>query len=167
MFPPRFFCSWVTAWVKTLSRWAGTDRILVEEFNDNWDTIDAALKSTADKAAALQTALAGAGNCSISLSSYTGTGKAGSKNPTVIHFPKKPTFFIIRGKTAILFGTELDCNSSAVIWDYVSGITLDHVSLSWSGSDIKIYSAIDNFPDRMQLNAANETYHVIAFYRNA
>ena len=23
-----------------LSRWAGTDRILVEEFNDNWDKID-------------------------------------------------------------------------------------------------------------------------------
>ena len=30
-------------WVKTLSRWAGTGRILVEEFNDNWDKIDAAL----------------------------------------------------------------------------------------------------------------------------
>lgn len=26
-----------------LSRWAGTDRILVEEFNDNWDKIDTAL----------------------------------------------------------------------------------------------------------------------------
>ena len=43
-----------------LSRWAGTDRILVEEFNDNWDKIDTALKSSADKAAALQTALASA-----------------------------------------------------------------------------------------------------------
>ena len=41
-----------------LSRWAGTDRILVEEFNDNWDKIDTALKGNADKAAALQTALA-------------------------------------------------------------------------------------------------------------
>ena len=35
-----------------LSRWAGTDRILVEEFNDNWDKIDTALKSSADGAAA-------------------------------------------------------------------------------------------------------------------
>ena len=26
-----------------LSRWAGTDRILVEEFNDNWDKIDGAM----------------------------------------------------------------------------------------------------------------------------
>ena len=39
-----------------LSRWAGTDRILVEEFNDNWDKIDAALKSNADRAAAAQAA---------------------------------------------------------------------------------------------------------------
>ena len=50
-----------------LSRWAGTDRILVEEFNDNWDKIDTALKGNADKAAALQTALAGAGNCEIGM----------------------------------------------------------------------------------------------------
>ena len=41
-----------------LSRWAGTDRILVEEFNDNWDKIDTALKSSAAGVAALQTALA-------------------------------------------------------------------------------------------------------------
>ena len=35
-----------------LSRWAGTDRILVEEFNDNWDKIDTALKGNADAVAA-------------------------------------------------------------------------------------------------------------------
>ena len=53
MFPPRFFCSWVTAWVKTPSRWDGEDRILHTEFNDNWDKIDTAIKGSADKAAAL------------------------------------------------------------------------------------------------------------------
>ena len=35
-----------------LSRWAGTDRILMEEFNDNWDKIDTALKASADAVAA-------------------------------------------------------------------------------------------------------------------
>ena len=35
-----------------LSRWAGTDRILVEEFNDNWDKIDTALKGNAEAMAA-------------------------------------------------------------------------------------------------------------------
>ena len=48
LFPPWFFCSWVTAWVKTPTRWAGTGRILVEEFNDNCDKIDAALKALED-----------------------------------------------------------------------------------------------------------------------
>lgn len=35
-----------------LTRWAGTDRILMEEFNSDNEKIDAALKSNADKAAA-------------------------------------------------------------------------------------------------------------------
>lgn len=39
-----------------LSRWAGTDRILVEEFNDNWDKIDTAIKGSEDKAAAAMAA---------------------------------------------------------------------------------------------------------------
>ena len=35
-----------------LTRWAGTDRILMEEFNSDNEKIDTALKSNADKAAA-------------------------------------------------------------------------------------------------------------------
>ena len=35
-----------------LSRWAGTDRILVEEVNANWDKLAAALKSNAEAVAA-------------------------------------------------------------------------------------------------------------------
>ena len=38
-----------------LSRWAGTDRILVEEFNDNWDKIDAALFSKLGRAELITT----------------------------------------------------------------------------------------------------------------
>ncbi|MEI3383384.1 MAG: hypothetical protein V8R21_07235 [Dysosmobacter sp.] len=39
-----------------LKRWDGEDRILHTEFNDNWDKIDTALKSNADKAMAAQAA---------------------------------------------------------------------------------------------------------------
>ena len=39
-----------------LSRWDGGDRILHTEFNDNWDKIDAAIKGSADKAAAAMAA---------------------------------------------------------------------------------------------------------------
>ena len=85
-----------------LSRWAGTDRILVEEFNDNWDKIDTALKGNADGVAALQTALAGAGNCEIGMISYTGTGKSGDSNPTTVTFPKMPAGFFLCGAETYL-----------------------------------------------------------------
>ena len=39
-----------------LKRWDGEDRILHTEFNDNWDKIDTAIKGSADKAAAAETA---------------------------------------------------------------------------------------------------------------
>ena len=71
-----------------LKRWDSEDRILHTEFNDNWDKIDTALKGNADKAAALQTALASCGNCQIGISTYTGTGTRGEEYPTVITFPK-------------------------------------------------------------------------------
>ena len=63
-----------------LSRWAGTDRILVEEFNDNWDKIDTAL---------------GTRNCRFYTASYTGDGEA-TKSWT---FPAKPVLVIIIGQS--------------------------------------------------------------------
>ena len=63
-----------------LSRWAGTDRILVEEFNDNWDKIDTALAAR---------------NCRFYTASYTGDGEA-TKSWT---FPAKPVLVIIIGQS--------------------------------------------------------------------
>ena len=77
-----------------LSRWAGTDRILVEEFNDNWDKIDTALKGNADGVAALQTALASCGNCKIVYGTYTGNGKYGKDNPNQLTFGVCPKFCV-------------------------------------------------------------------------
>ena len=74
-----------------LSRWAGTDRILVEEFNDNWDKIDTALKGNADGVAALQTALAGSGNCGIAVTSYTGAGAYGAENANTLRKRRQNT----------------------------------------------------------------------------
>ena len=82
-----------------LSRWAGTDRILVEEFNDNWDKIDTALKSNADGVAALQTALASCGNCKIVYGTYTGSGKSGSANPNKLTFDGKPVLVIVQAQS--------------------------------------------------------------------
>ena len=63
-----------------LSRWAGTDRILMEEFNSDNEKIDAALK-----------AVEGC-NCQLHVKTYTGTGASG---PVTHTFPYKPMFLVI------------------------------------------------------------------------
>ena len=80
-----------------LTQWEKTDRIMMEDFNRDNAAIDAALKANADEVAALQTALAGAGNCSIETQSYTGNGKYGQNNPNSITFSKKPKAVLIFG----------------------------------------------------------------------
>ena len=145
-----------------LNQWAKSDRVMMDDFNADNAKIDAALKANADTAAALQTALANAGNCSIAISSYTGNGKHGSANPTVINFSKKPTLFIARGKTAILFGTSADSNNNTVVWNYVNGVSVDSIPLVWNGTNASFYSVSSNFAAREQLNAESEVYQVIA-----
>ena len=162
LFPPRFFCSWVTAWVKTLSRWAGTDRILVEEFNDNWDKIDTALKGNADAVAAetaareagisaLQTALAGAGDCLFEVKTYTGNGQKGEANAIRFTFSRQPQLVCITGYGTTAIGVR-GC-SSALSTD--SG----GLRTSWSGKTVSWYHD-NNYVSHM--NNTGSTYTVIA-----
>ena len=162
LFPPRFFCSWVTAWVKTLSRWAGTDRILVEEFNDNWDKIDTALKGNADGVAALQTALAGAGNCEIGMISYTGTGKSGDSNPTTVTFPKMPAGFFLCGAETYLVIRGGDDHACMI---YYTGSTtyVSQMPISWKGNQFQISSSKPTY----QLNEEGVPYWGLAFYQKS
>ena len=81
-----------------LTQWEKTDRILMEEFNSDNEKIDTALKSNADKAAALQTALASCGNCKIVYGTYTGNGKYGSANPNKLTFSGKPVLVIVQAQ---------------------------------------------------------------------
>ena len=89
-----------------LSRWEGTDRILVEEFNDNWDKIDTAIKGNAGAIAAevsaresgdstlrttLQAALAKCGNCQIFVGAFTGDGAAAR----TLTFSGKPLYLLV------------------------------------------------------------------------
>ena len=133
-----------------LSRWAGTDRILVEEFNDNWDKIDTAL----------QTALAGAGNCEIGLISYTGTGKSGDSDPTTITFPKMPTAFIIKGTQGIMMGRGGESKGTISVQGSSNAIVQD-LDLTWQGSKCSFYHTITA---RQQMNAS-DTYWVLVFYQ--
>ena len=82
-----------------LTQWEKTDRIMMEDFNRDNAAIDAALKSNADKAAALQTALASCGNCKIVYGTYTGTGKYGRENPNKLTFSGKPVLVIVQAQS--------------------------------------------------------------------
>ena len=76
-----------------LSRWAGTDRILMEEFNSDNEKIDTALKANA--VAATAAALENCGNCLITHGTYMGNNQL-SKTLT---FSKPPVLVIIRELT--------------------------------------------------------------------
>lgn len=143
-----------------LTQWEKTDRIMMEDFNRDNAAIDTALKSSADGVAALQTALAGAGNCEIGLFTYTGTGSYGSKNPTVITFPKMPTVFIIKGTQGIMMGRGGESKGTISVQGSSNAIVQD-LDLTWQGSKCSFYHTVTA---RQQMNAS-DTYWVLAFYQ--
>ena len=145
-----------------LSRWAGTDRILVEEFNDNWDKIDTAIKGNADGVAALQTALAGAGNCEIGLISYTGTGKSGDSDPTTVTFPKMPAGFFLCGAKAYLVVRGGD-DHACMIYYTGSYTYVSQVPVSWEGNQFRYSSSTPTY----QLNEKDVPYWGFAFYQKS
>ena len=136
-----------------LSRWAGTDRILVEEFNDNWDKIDTALKGNADGVASAAAALENCGNCDIGLFTYTGNGKYGSANPTTITFPKMPTVFIIKDTQCIMMGRGGESKGTISVQGSSNAIVQD-LDLTWQGSKCSFYHTVTA---RQQMNAS-DTY---------
>ena len=143
-----------------LSRWAGTDRILVEEFNDNWDKIDTALKGNADGVAALQTALAGAGNCEIGMISYTGTGQYGTSSPTTVTFPKMPAGFFLCGAKNYLVVRGGDDHACMI---YYTGSTtyVSQVPVRGKGNQFRYSSSKPSY----QLNEEGVPYWGFAFYQ--
>lgn len=143
-----------------LTQWEKTDRIMMEDFNRDNAAIDAALKSNADKAAALQTALAGAGNCSLEIKSYTGNGNYGQNNPTRITFSKKPKFVLLCGYSflLLLMGKE---NAPFVGFFASDRIYTCNIVYSWSGNTLQFHSTQNAYA---QGNTSNQLYQAIAFY---
>lgn len=128
-----------------LSRWAGTDRILMEEFNSDNEKIDTALKSSADAVAAetaareagisaLQTALTSCGNCHIEFGQYTGNGATGV--PRVLNFQGTPIVVLVqireftngdRERMVLVRGTKQAYN----IQSKPCQVTWSNTSVSW------------------------------------
>ena len=121
-----------------------------------------ALKSRADGVAALQTALAGAGNCEIGMISYTGTGKNGDSNPTTVTFPKMPAGFFLCGAETYLVVRGGDDHACMI---YYTGSTtyVSQMQVSWKGNQFQISSSKPTY----QLNEEGVPYWGLAFYQKS
>ena len=146
-----------------LTQWEKTDRIMMEDFNRDNAAIDAALKSNAEAVAALQTALAGVGNCSIEAKSYTGNGKYGQNNPTRIALSKKPKAAIIFGTDCIALMTDNGGSFVCLYWSMVNARPyFDSGFAAWQNGAFVMYSTRDEvmqcnsngclYQDRLLLN---------------
>ena len=144
-----------------LSRWAGTDRILMEEFNSDNEKIDAALKANADAAAAAAAALAEAGNCRMELTTYTGTGTYGKNNPVTISFREMPFVFIIKGPNSFMIARGGERAGTLCVVGEGSGVVTDN-TLTWSGNS---FSMTDSYDAKYVLNTKSGAYWVLAFYK--
>ena len=135
---------------------------MMEDFNRDNAAIDTALKGNADKAAALQTALAGAGNCEIGIISYTGTGKSCDSNPTTVTFPKMPAGFFLCGAETYLVVRGGDDHALMI---YYTGSTtyVSHVPVSWKGNQFRYSSSTPTY----QLNEKDVPYWGLAFYQKS
>ena len=154
-----------------LKRWDGEDRILHTEFNDNWDKIDAALKSNADAVAAetaareagisaLQTALTSCGNCKIVTGSYTGNGKTGAKNPVTLRFPGKPLLVVIHSVERFSNALERMLLVNGAKWGFSERVNYYHNLVTWGETSVSWYDT--NEDQIRQLNVSNRTYVYVA-----
>ena len=127
-----------------LPQWVETDRILMEDFNDAFDTIESAMS--------------GFGNCKIVTGSYVGTGAV---NKTLT-FPGSPLVVIIRAvndspdfclmmRNCENFHTESDLSTSE------RGAIHAKCRATWTENSVSWYLVYNNTQDAM-MNGAGRTY---------
>jgi hypothetical protein len=162
-----------------LNQWEKTDRIQMEDFNSDNTKIDAALKSLSGTLSNQAATLAGKGNCSIEVFTYTGTGDSGASTPTVVKFSRKPAAFIIWPAKLLPAGTNgsygvsflVGQGGSTVLSCYgenptVTGSSCWELTASWSGGTLSFYTTTTDYQGHYQMNYSQGTYLVIAFYAN-
>ena len=104
---------------------------------------------------ALQTTVAGKGNCQIYTKSYTGTGTYNVNNPSKLTFPGKPELVFIGGMTDAAFLVAFYGQTLAA----TQSTTNVRVDVSWSGNTMSWYS---NTNALGQLNTQGTQYLVVA-----
>ena len=138
-----------------LSQWEATDRILMENFNSDNTKTDAALKENADNIAALETAVAGKGNCHVVFGTYTGTGGAGSSAPNTLTFSGRPVFVAIRRQDSNDTVTTTLIRGSLYCYPIPDNTNIKDV-VTWSDTSVSWYVTGGN--SDKQANASGAVY---------
>ena len=147
-----------------LPQWVETDRILMDDFNDSYEKLDAALKTNADGLSANSAAIAandaqhsGFGNCQLYTASYVGTGATGYETPNTLTFPSQPLVVFIApaagSESAFLLAVQ------GMPSAYTQARSGDLNQFSWSGNTLSWYT---NTAGGAQMNTSGVTYRVAA-----
>ncbi len=134
-----------------LPQWVETDRIMMDDFNDMTQKLDAALHSLAGQ-------LSQRGNCGMEILTYTGTGVFGPDHPSTLTFSAVPAAFFIVGPTSVTFGL----GGAATALTYLSGATtsISYTTMDtlWSGTQLTYF----DYNEKQQQNVAGQSYWVLA-----
>ena len=126
---------------------------MMEDFNRDNAAIDAALKSNADGVAALQTALAGAGNCKLYFGTYTGTGSG----LTTLTFEKRPLFVSIMGNNIWITAMQ---GAPVAIAKNAGEVYGGYNTATWSGNSVSLKNGSNSMAS--QCNESGMVYQVMA-----
>ena len=116
-----------------LSQWEENDEVLRVDFNADNLKLDTALAAAEAEINALQTALAMAGNCTVMIGTYTGTGQYGSDHPCYLSFPHRPMVVLLGDLYTLINdqrGAEVLRNGDR----YSVSVTWGERSVSWYGT---------------------------------
>lgn len=159
-----------------LPKWEKSDFIKMDDFNDAFGKLDAALKANADAAAgaasaesvaavqqsvaALEQTVAKSKLCRIKYGSYVGDGKNGSANPTAVNCGFYP----------VLFGIWYSGNNIQFAMRGGSGLYHNVLGqnnvTNWQDNGLSWYCDRAEYgyqPNAIQYNEANMTYRYILF----
>lgn len=161
-----------------LPQWVESDRILMTDFNDAMEKLDAGLHSKAssetvsalaedvsEQLTSLATGLGSKGkNCRIAWGSYTGTGTVGSSGPNRLTFPFQPKL------VWVVYGHHSDGSSpqfASMLLCYPVGAAYGGeamMDVSWGDKSVEwyLYYTSSSRSDEQQYNRSGWTYHWVA-----
>ena len=162
----------------SLPQWEKQDFIKMEDFNDAFGKADAALKANADATAtglraetaargeadaALQAALTAAVgttgyNCRMIMGSYTGTGRSGSGNPTVIVTGFRPLVLVLTSKNGTFIRIR-HADATFADHDFTGGNVTNQ--MTWGADRISWYNTVSSSANERQANENGVTYYYL------